>query len=140
MLWIYRMTSLVSCCTRIVNQNKWPTLLHDGADVTSRSFLLMSFFPDHYACLICFHQWYSPSIFIFPVCWHNRHHSSWPFLECRPSKLYFKILWKYDEWSNRFHHFLENDNDQEKKTLVKRFFFTCMKFIKCILVCFNLIL
>ena len=23
------MTSLVSCCTRIVNQNKWPTLLHD---------------------------------------------------------------------------------------------------------------
>ena len=30
------MTSLVSCCTRIVNQNKWPTLLHDRADVTSR--------------------------------------------------------------------------------------------------------
>ena len=27
----------------------------------------------------------------FSVCWHNRHHSSWPFLECRPSKLYFKI-------------------------------------------------
>ena len=43
----------------------------------------------------CFHRWYSPSIFcvcIFPVCWHNRHHSSWPFLECRPSKLYFKNL------------------------------------------------
>jgi hypothetical protein len=33
-LWIYRMTSLVSCCTRIVKQNKWPTLLHDRADVT----------------------------------------------------------------------------------------------------------
>ena len=32
--WIYRMTSLVSCCARIVNQNKWPTLLHDRADVT----------------------------------------------------------------------------------------------------------
>ena len=31
-------------------------------------------------------SWYSPSICIFPVCWHNRHHSSWPFLECRPSK------------------------------------------------------
>ena len=29
------MTSLVSCCARIVNQNKWPTLLHDRADVTS---------------------------------------------------------------------------------------------------------
>jgi hypothetical protein len=40
--------------------------------------------------------------------WHNRHHSSWPFLEWRPSKLYFKILWKYDDWSFRFHHFLEN--------------------------------
>ena len=35
-LWIYRMTPLVSCCARIVNQNKWPTLLHDRADVTSR--------------------------------------------------------------------------------------------------------
>jgi hypothetical protein len=23
-LWIYRMTPLVSCCARIVNQNKWP--------------------------------------------------------------------------------------------------------------------
>ena len=30
------MTSLVSCCVRIVNQNKWPTLLHDRADVTTR--------------------------------------------------------------------------------------------------------
>ena len=28
------MTSLVSWCARIVNQNKWPTLLHDRADVT----------------------------------------------------------------------------------------------------------
>ena len=28
------MTSFVSCCARIVNQNKWPTLLHDRADVT----------------------------------------------------------------------------------------------------------
>ena len=35
-LWIYRMTSLVSCCARIVNQKKGPTLLHDRADVTSR--------------------------------------------------------------------------------------------------------
>jgi hypothetical protein len=34
LLWIHRMTSLVSCCARIVNQNKWPTLLHDRADVT----------------------------------------------------------------------------------------------------------
>ena len=42
------------------------------------------------------------------LCWCNRHHRSWPFLECRPSKLYFKILWKYDDWSFRFHHFLEN--------------------------------
>ena len=33
-LWIYRMTSLISCCVRIVNQNKWPTVLHDRADVT----------------------------------------------------------------------------------------------------------
>ena len=30
------MTSLASCCTRMVNQNKWPTLLHDRADVTTR--------------------------------------------------------------------------------------------------------
>jgi hypothetical protein len=30
------MTSLVSYCARIVNQNKWPTLLHDRADVTTR--------------------------------------------------------------------------------------------------------
>jgi hypothetical protein len=28
------MTSLVSCCARIVNHNKWPTVLHDRADVT----------------------------------------------------------------------------------------------------------
>jgi hypothetical protein len=28
--------TLVSCCARIVNQNKWPTLLHDRADVTTR--------------------------------------------------------------------------------------------------------
>ena len=28
---------------------------------------------------------------------NNRHHNSWPFLECKPSKLYFKILWKYDD-------------------------------------------
>ena len=35
-LWLYGMTSLVSCCARIVNQNKWPTLLHDRADVTTR--------------------------------------------------------------------------------------------------------
>jgi hypothetical protein len=31
-------------------------------------------------------------------------------------------------------------NDQGKKTLVKRIFFTCMKFIKFNLLCFNLIL
>ena len=67
------------------------------------------FFPDHYACKICCHRWYSPSFCIFPVCWHNRHHSSWTFLECRPSKLYIKILCKCDDWSFRFHHFLEND-------------------------------
>ena len=59
-------------------------------------------------CLSNMFPWYSPNICIFPVCWRNRHHSSWPFLECRPSKLYFKILWKYDDWSFRFHHFLEN--------------------------------
>ena len=28
------MTSSVSCCARIINQNKWPTLLHGRADVT----------------------------------------------------------------------------------------------------------
>ena len=78
--------------------------------------LLMSFFPDHYACWICFHRWYSPIIFIFLVCWHNRHHSSWPFLGCRPSKLYFKILWKYDDWSFRFHHFLENGRFYRENT------------------------
>ena len=55
-------------------------------------------------------------ICIFPVCWHNRHHSSWPFLECRPSKLYFKILWKYDDWSFRFHHFLENGRFYRENT------------------------
>jgi len=59
----------------------------------------MSFLPGHSACEIYFKRRYSPSIFTFPVCWHNRQHSSWPCLECRPSKLYFKILWKYDDWS-----------------------------------------
>ena len=58
----------------------------------------------------------SPSIFTFPVCWCNRYHRSWPFLECRPSKLYFKILWKYDDWSFRFHHFLENGWFYQKNT------------------------
>jgi hypothetical protein len=42
MLWLYRMTSLVSYCASIVNQNKWPTLLHDRADVTSRYMCKMS--------------------------------------------------------------------------------------------------
>jgi hypothetical protein len=57
---------------------------------------------------LCLLNMFFPSICIFPVCWYNRHHSSWPLLEYRPSKLYFKILWKYDDWSFRFHHFLEN--------------------------------
>jgi hypothetical protein len=30
------MTSLASCCARMVNQNKWPTVLHDRVDVTTR--------------------------------------------------------------------------------------------------------
>jgi hypothetical protein len=63
-LWIYRITSSISCCTTIVDQNKWPTLLHGRADVTTRYMWALS----------------------------------WPILECRPSKLYFKILWKYDDW------------------------------------------
>jgi hypothetical protein len=33
------MTSLVSCCARMVNQNNWPTLLHDRADVTTRYYI-----------------------------------------------------------------------------------------------------
>jgi hypothetical protein len=38
--------------------------------------------------------------------------------ECRPSKLYFKIpvLWKYDDWSFRFHHFLENGRFYRENT------------------------
>jgi hypothetical protein len=40
----------------------------------------------------------------------------WPFLECRPSKLYFKRLWKYDDWSFTFHHFLENDRFYRENT------------------------
>jgi hypothetical protein len=59
---------------------------------------------------------WTPNICIFPVCWHNRHHSSWPFLECRSSKLYFKILWKYDDWSFRFYHFLENGRFYRENT------------------------
>jgi hypothetical protein len=56
----------------------------------------------------------------------NRHHSSWPFLECRSSKLYFKILWKYDDWSFRFHPFLENgrfywENTYKCSPLVTKF-------------------
>ena len=35
-LWIYRMTSSVTCCARFVNQNKWPTLLHGRADIMTR--------------------------------------------------------------------------------------------------------
>ena len=52
----------------------------------------------------------------FSVCWHNRHHISWPFLECRPSKLYFKIFWKYDDWSFTFHHVLENGRFYRENT------------------------
>ena len=51
----------------------------------------------------------------FRFVWHNCHHSSWLFLECRPSKLYFKILWKHD-WSFRFHHFLENGRFYRENT------------------------
>jgi hypothetical protein len=32
----FEMMSSVSCCARFVNQNNWPTLLHDRADVTTR--------------------------------------------------------------------------------------------------------
>ena len=32
----YKYTSSVSCWVRFVNQNKWPTLLHGRADVTTR--------------------------------------------------------------------------------------------------------
>ena len=59
---------------------------------------------------------FSWSLCLLTVCWHNRHHSSWSFLECRPSKLYFKILWKYDDWSLRFHHFLENGRFYRENT------------------------
>jgi hypothetical protein len=34
----------------------------------------------------------SQAFLTFPVCWCNRYHRSWPFLECRPSKLYLNIL------------------------------------------------
>ena len=37
-------------------------------------------------------------------------------------------------------HIFNKHNDQEKKTLVKRIFFTCMEFIQFKLLCFNLIL
>jgi hypothetical protein len=30
--------------------------------------------------------------------------------------LYFKILWKYDDWSFRFHHFLENGRFYRENT------------------------
>jgi hypothetical protein len=38
-----------SCCARIVNQNKWPTLLHDRADVTVgyEIFLWEKYFEKH---------------------------------------------------------------------------------------------
>ena len=68
-------------------------------------------------CLLnMFPSMVSSSIFIFPVYWHNRHHSSWPFLECRPSKLFFKVLWKYNDWLFRFHHFLENGRFYRENT------------------------
>ena len=67
-------------------------------------------------CLLNMFPWYFSSIFTFSVYWCNRHHRSWPFLECRPSKLYFKILWKYDDWSFRFHHFLENGRFYRENT------------------------
>jgi hypothetical protein len=37
------MTSSVSYCARIVNQNKWPTLLHGRADVTTQYIVLIDF-------------------------------------------------------------------------------------------------
>jgi hypothetical protein len=102
------MTSSVSCCERIVNQNKWQTLLHGRAGVTTRYVLWFSF--ENLSKWLVKNEKvnFNVIIFTFPVCWRNRHHKSSPFLECRPSKLYFKILWKYDDWWFRFHHFLEN--------------------------------
>jgi hypothetical protein len=36
--------------------------------------------------------------------------------KCRPSKLYFKILGKYDVWSFTFHYFLENGRFYRENT------------------------
>ena len=61
----------------------------------------------------------------------------WPFLECRPSKLYFKILWKYDDWSFRFHHFLENGRFYRENTYKCSPFVTKWQIILHFHCCFN---
>jgi hypothetical protein len=47
--------------------------------------------------------------------------SSSQFLECRPGKLYFKILWKFYDWSFRFHHFLENGRFYRENTYMYKY-------------------
>ena len=50
----------------------------------------------------------------------------------------FKSLENYKNTING--NIFNKHNDQEKKTLVKMIFFTCMEFIQLKLLCFNLIL
>jgi hypothetical protein len=55
--------------------------------------------------------------------------------------LYSKPTEKYKCLGNTIDgNIFNKHNDQEKKTLVKRIFFTCMEFIQFKLLCFNLIL
>jgi hypothetical protein len=70
MLWIYRMTSLVSCCARIVNQNKWPTLLHDRADVTVGYFFQNNGVPQFFNGMVCWHyhlQWICGYVHVYKI-------------------------------------------------------------------------
>jgi hypothetical protein len=99
------MTSLVPCCARIVNQNKWPTLLHDRADVTSRYIYT-------YDSTLKFRRWkcHAQCSALPETDWTGLTIHLWP------SKLYFKIRWKYDDWSFRFHHFLENGRFYRENT------------------------
>ena len=54
---------------------------------------------------------------------------------------YINKLERYKRLGNTIDgNIFNKHNDQEKKTLVKRIFFTCIEFIQFNLICFNLIL
>ena len=78
----------------------------------------MSFFPDHFFLLVkCVSIDGISQAFVFfrfvdiiVITVHDR------FWNVGQANCIFKILWKYDDWSFRFHHFLENGRFYRENT------------------------